>query len=196
MEAVRTATPPAAGDESEAAALARALSALRIGVGYDVHRLVPARPLILGGVRVPHAQGLAGHSDADVVAHAIMDAMLGAAGLPDVGCQFPADDPRYAGADSLQLLGSVRKLLAERQWRVINIDSTIVAQKPRLAGFVPEMRANIAHVLGVAEVSVGIKATTTEGLDAIGAGRGIAAHAVALLMHDPSLQDCACIPPR
>lgn len=180
----------------EAGAHERTLPALRVGSGYDVHRLVPGRPLVLGGVRIPHEQGLAGHSDADVLAHAIMDALLGAAALPDVGCQFPADDPQYEGADSLQLLNNVRKLLAERQWRVVNVDSTIVAQAPRLADYIPAMRANVARALGIEAMNVGIKATTTEGLDAIGAGRGIAAHAVALLAHDPSLQDCACITPR
>ena len=196
MEAAQTETPPAAQDESEAAALAPAIPALRVGIGYDVHRLVPGCPLILGGVGIPHSKGLAGHSDADVLAHAVIDSLLGAAALPDIGRQFPADDPQYAGADSLQLLDDVRKLLTERQWRVVNIDSTVLAQGPRLAGHIPEMQANIARTLGVEEVNVGIKATTTEGLGAVGAGQGIAAHAVALLMHDPSLQDCACISPR
>ncbi|MDE2815656.1 MAG: 2-C-methyl-D-erythritol 2,4-cyclodiphosphate synthase [Chloroflexota bacterium] len=169
---------------------------MRIGIGYDVHRLVPDRPLVLGGVHIPYKQGLAGHSDADVLLHAIIDALLGAAALPDIGRQFPADDPRYAGANSLQLLDNVLKLLAERQWRIVNVDSTILAEAPRLASFIPEMQATIARTLGVEAMNIGIKATTTEGLDAIGAGRGIAAHAVALLMHDPSLQDCACISPR
>ncbi len=196
MEAAPADTSPAAQGESETAAQAPALPALRIGIGYDVHRLVPGRPLVIGGVRVPYERGLAGHSDADVLVHAIIDALLGAAALPDVGRQFPADDPRYAGADSLQLLGDALRLLAERQWRIVNVDSTILAQAPRLAGFIPEMQAAIARKLGVETVNVGIKATTTEGLDAIGAGRGIAAHAVALLAHDPSLQDCACISPR
>jgi len=196
MDAARTEAPPAAQAASEAAAPAPALPALRIGIGYDVHRLVPNRPLILGGVRIPHTQGLAGHSDADVLLHAISDALLGAAALPDIGRQFPADDPRYEGADSLQLLDNVLKLLAERQWRIVNVDSTILVQAPKLAGFIPAMQAAIARTLGIETMSVGIKATTTEGLDAIGAGRGIAAHAVALLMHDPSLQDCACISPR
>ena len=196
MEAAPTKTPPAARNESEATARAPAIPALRIGIGYDVHRLVPARPLVLGGVRVPHEQGLAGHSDADVLVHAVIDALLGAAALPDIGHQFPADDPQYAGANSLQLLDNVLKLLAERQWQIVNVDSTILAQAPRLASFIPEMQATIARTLGVEAMNIGIKATTTEGLDAIGAGHGIAAHAVALLMHDPSLQDCACIPPR
>ena len=196
MEAGQTDTPPAASEEKEAAAAARAVAGLRVGSGYDVHRLVPGRPLILGGVHVPFDQGLAGHSDADVLVHAMIDALLGAAGLPDIGRQFPADDPQYAGADSLQLLGKVRTLLAERQWRVINIDSTILAQRPRLAGHIPAMQVNVAQTLGVKEVSVGIKSTTTEGLDAIGAVKGIGAHAVALLQHDPSLQDCACMTPR
>ena len=196
MEAAPTETPPAAQDESDTAAQSPVVPALRIGIGYDVHRLVPGRPLVIGGVRVPHERGLAGHSDADVLVHAIIDALLGAAGLPDIGRQFPADDPRYEGANSLQLLDNVLKLLTEQQWRVVNVDSTILAQAPRFAGYIPEMQAAIARTLGVEMVNVGIKATTTEGLDAIGAGHGIAAHAVALLMHDPSLQDCACIPPR
>ncbi len=196
MEAAPTDTPPAAREESETAAQPPVTPALRIGIGYDVHRLAPDCPLVIGGVRVPHGQGLAGHSDADVLVHAIIDALLGAAGLPDIGRQFPADDPQYEGANSLQLLDNVLKLLAERQWRIVNVDSTVLAQTPKLASFMPEMQATIARSLGVETVNVGIKATTTEGLDAIGAGRGIAAHAVALLMHDPSLQDCACIPPR
>ncbi len=196
MEAGQTETAPAERNESEATTRAPVIPPLRIGVGYDVHRLVPARPLVLGGVRVAHEPGLAGHSDADVLVHAIMDALLGAAGLPDIGRQFPADDPQYQDADSLQLLDDVRKLLTEQQWRVVNVDSTILAQAPRLASYIPEMQSNIAGTLGVETVNIGIKATTTEGLDAIGAGHGIAAHAVALLMHDPSLQDCACISPR
>ena len=196
MEAAQTETPPAAQDASEATDRAPALPPLRIGIGYDVHRLVPDRPLVLGGVRIPHAQGLAGHSDADVLVHAIIDALLGAAALPDIGHQFPADDPQYAGANSLQLLDNVLKLLTERHWQIVNVDSTVLAQEPRLASFIPAMQATIARTLGVEAMNIGIKATTTEGLDAIGAGRGIAAHAVALLMHDPSLQDCACIPPR
>ena len=196
MEAAQTETPHAVQEESETAAHSPAAPSLRVGIGYDVHRLVLDRPLVLGGVRIPHDQGLAGHSDADVLVHAISDALLGAAALPDIGRQFPADDPQYAGANSLQLLDNVLKLLAERQWRIVNVDSTILAQAPRLAGYIPEMQAAIARTLGIEMVNVGIKATTTEGLDAVGAGHGIAAHAVALLMHDPSLQDCACIPPR
>ena len=196
MEAAQTETPHAVQEESETAAHSPAAPSLRVGIGYDVHRLVLDRPLVLGGVRIPYDQGLAGHSDADVLVHAISDALLGAAALPDIGRQFPADDPQYAGANSLQLLDNVLKLLAARQWRIVNVDSTILAQAPRLAGFIPEMQATLARTLGVEMVNVGIKATTTEGLDAVGAGHGIAAHAVALLMHDPSLQDCACIPPR
>ena len=196
MEAAQTETPPAEQDESETAAHSPAAPSLRVGIGYDVHRLVPNRPLVLGGVRIPHDQGLAGHSDADVLLHAIIDALLGAAALPDIGHQFPADDPQFEGADSLQLLDNVLKLLTERHWRIVNVDSTILAQGPRLASFIPAMQAAIARTLGIEAMNVGIKATTTEGLDAIGAGHGIAAHAVALLMHDPSLQDCACISPR
>lgn len=195
MEAAQTETAPAVQDESESAARAPVIPALRVGIGFDVHRLVPDCPLILGGVHIPHDRGLAGHSDADVLVHAIIDALLGAAALPDIGRQFPTDDPGYAGANSLQLLDNVLKLLAERQWRIVNVDSTVLAQAPRLASYISAMQATIARTLGVETVNVGIKATTTEGLDAIGAGHGIAAHAVALLMHDPSLQDCACIPP-
>ena len=196
MEPAQSESPPAVGAEVESGPLAHTVPAMRIGVGYDVHRLVSGRPLILGGVRVPHERGLAGHSDADVLAHAVIDALLGAASLPDIGRQFPADDPQYAGADSLQLLANVRNLLAECKWCVVNIDSTVLAQEPRLAGYIPAMQTAVARALGVETVNVGIKATSTEGLGAIGAGRGIAAHAVALLTHDPSLQDCACIPPR
>ena len=154
---------------------------MRIGHGYDVHRLTEGRPLILGGVRVPHEKGLLGHSDADVLLHAVMDALLGAAALGDIGNWFPYKDPAYAGADSAGLLARVAALLREHGWRVENIDSTVLAQAPKLAPFIPAMRARIASVLGISEACVSVKATTEEGLGFTGSGEGIAAHAVCLL---------------
>ena len=154
---------------------------MRIGHGYDVHRLVPGRPLILGGVTVPYELGLLGHSDADVLAHAVMDALLGAAGLGDIGRHFPDQDPSYLGADSLKLLDHVMVLLRENGWRVGNVDATILAQKPRLAPYIEQMRENLAIRMGVDSERVNVKATTEEGLGFTGAGEGIAAHAVCLL---------------
>ena len=154
---------------------------IRIGHGYDVHRLTEGRRLILGGVDVPYERGLLGHSDADVLAHAVMDALLGAAGLGDIGQHFPDSDPAYAGADSLRLLDHVMALLAQRGWRVGNVDATIIAQRPKLAGYIPQMRQNLAERMGVAPEQVNVKATTEEKLGFTGAGEGIAAHAVALL---------------
>lgn len=154
---------------------------MRIGHGYDVHRLVPERKLILGGVEVPFELGLLGHSDADVLTHAVMDALLGAAGLGDIGKHFPDTDPAYAGADSLKLLDCVAALLKERCWQVENIDATILAQRPKLAPYIPEMRRNLAQRLGVQEDRVNVKATTEEKLGFTGAGQGMAAHAVCLL---------------
>ncbi len=168
----------------------------RIGVGYDIHRLAVDRTLVLGGVIIPSPQGLSGHSDADVLVHAIMDALLGAAGLPDIGHHFPPGDPQYRDADSLWLLRQVHGLLEQHQWQVGNVDSTVIAEAPRLAPYLAAMRANIARTLGIPEDAVSIKAKTAEGLDAVGAGRGIAAHAVALLIRAPALQDCACTTPR
>lgn len=154
---------------------------MRIGQGYDVHRLTPDRKLILGGVTVPFELGLLGHSDADVLTHAVIDALLGAAALGDIGQHFPDSDPAYAGADSLELLRRVSALLAERGWRVENVDCTVIAQRPKLAGFLPEMRGNLARALGIAIEQVSVKATTEEGLGFTGTGQGIAAQAVALI---------------
>ena len=154
---------------------------MRIGHGYDVHRLVEGRTLILGGVTIPWEYGLLGHSDADVLTHAVMDALLGAAGLGDIGHLFPDTDPAYAGADSLVLLEQVMGRLAEAGLRVGNVDATLLAQRPRLAPHIPAMRSNLARVLRVDPSRVNVKATTEEGLGFTGAGEGMAAHAVCLL---------------
>ena len=154
---------------------------MRIGHGYDVHRLVPDRRLVLGGVEVPFERGLLGHSDADVLTHAVMDALLGAAALGDIGQHFPDHDPAYAGADSLVLLDQVTVLLAERGWRVGNVDATVIAQRPKLASYISQMRANLARRMGAELEQINVKATTEEGLGFTGGGEGIAAHAVVLL---------------
>ena len=154
---------------------------MRIGHGYDVHRLVEGRPLVLGGVTVPWKLGLLGHSDADVLTHAVMDALLGAAGLGDIGRHFPDHDPAYRGISSITLLRQVAALLRERQLAVGNVDATIVAQQPKLAPYLTGMRRNLAVCLGVAEDRINLKATTEEGLGFTGTGQGMAAHAVALL---------------
>lgn len=154
---------------------------MRIGHGYDVHRLVEGRKLILGGVEVPHTLGLLGHSDADVLTHAVMDALLGAAALGDIGRHFPDTDPAYAGADSLKLLDHVVKLLEEKGYQVGNVDATILAQKPKLAPYIEKMRDNLAARMNVEPDQVNVKATTEEKLGFTGAEEGIAAHAVALL---------------
>ena len=154
---------------------------MRIGHGYDVHRLVPDRRLVLGGVEIPFERGLLGHSDADVLTHAVMDALLGAAALGDIGQHFPDHDPAYAGADSLVLLDQVTALLAERGWSVGNVDATVIAQRPKLASYIPQMRENLARRMGVELEQVNVKATTEEGLGFTGSGEGIAAHAVVLL---------------
>ena len=154
---------------------------MRIGHGYDVHQLVAGRDLILGGVKIAHAKGLLGHSDADVLLHAICDGCLGAAGLGDLGRHFPDSDPRYKGIDSRDLLRHVEALLDERGWRVENLDSTIIAQAPKLAPHIPAMIANIAADLGISADCVNVKATTTEKLGFAGREEGIAAHAVVLL---------------
>ena len=154
---------------------------LRIGHGYDVHQLVPDRKLILGGVEVPWERGLLGHSDADVLTHAVMDALLGAAGLGDIGRHFPDSDPAYAGADSLVLLGRVMELLEAAGWRVVNVDATILAQRPKLAPHIPAMRERLARAMGAEPERVNVKATTEEGLGFTGAGEGMAAHAVCLI---------------
>ena len=154
---------------------------MRIGHGYDVHRLVPERKLILGGVELPFEKGLLGHSDADVLAHAIMDALLGAAALGDIGRLFPDSDPAYEGADSLILLRRVAQALAERGYRIGNVDATVLAQRPRLAPYIPAMREKLAGAMDICLEQVNVKATTEEGLGFTGAGEGIAAHAVALI---------------
>ena len=154
---------------------------IRIGHGYDVHRLVEERKLILGGVDVPYERGLLGHSDADVLTHAVMDALLGAAALGDIGQHFPDTDPAYKGADSLNLLDHVMELLKRNGWQVGNMDATIIAQRPKLAGFIPAMRDNLAMRMGVSVQQVNVKATTEEKLGFTGAGEGIAVHAVVLL---------------
>jgi 2-C-methyl-D-erythritol 2,4-cyclodiphosphate synthase len=154
---------------------------MRIGHGYDVHRLVEGRRLILGGVDIPHEKGLLGHSDADVLVHAIMDALLGAAALGDIGKHFPDSDPAYAGANSLGLAAHVAALLQNHGYRIVNIDSTILAQAPKLAPHIETMRRNIANALGVELSAINVKATTEEGLGFTGEKLGIAAHAVCLI---------------
>lgn len=154
---------------------------MRIGHGYDVHRLVEGRKLILGGVEVPHTLGLLGHSDADVLTHAVMDALLGAAALGDIGRHFPDTDPAYAGADSLKLLDHVVELLEKKGYQVGNVDATILAQKPKLAPYIEKMRDNLAARMKVEPDQVNVKATTEEKLGFTGSEEGIAAHAVALL---------------
>lgn len=154
---------------------------MRIGHGYDVHRLVEGRKLILGGVEVPHTLGLLGHSDADVLTHAVMDALLGAAALGDIGRHFPDTDPAYQGADSLVLLDHVMALLDQAGWQVGNVDATILAQKPKLAPYISQMRDNLARHMGVSPEQVNVKATTEEKLGFTGTEQGMAAHAVCLL---------------
>ncbi len=154
---------------------------MRIGHGYDVHRLVEGRKLILGGVTIPYEKGLLGHSDADVLTHALMDALLGAAALGDIGQHFPDSDDRFLGADSLVLLRTVCAMLTEKGYCVENADITVIAQRPKLAPYIPEMRRRLAEAMGLEEDSVNVKATTEEKLGFTGEGAGIAAHAVALL---------------
>lgn len=157
------------------------MTGLRIGHGYDVHRLTEGRRLILGGVEVPYEKGLLGHSDADVLTHAVMDALLGAAALGDIGKLFPDSDAAYAGADSIALLERVTALLREHGWQVGNVDATVVAQAPRLAPYIPEMRRRLAEAMGLDVDGVSVKATTEERLGFTGSGEGMAAHAVALI---------------
>ena len=154
---------------------------MRVGIGYDVHKLVENRALILGGVEIPWEKGLLGHSDADVLTHAVMDALLGALALGDIGRHFPDTAPAYKGADSLALLRHVSALIREKGWQVGNIDATVLAQAPKLAPYREQMPANIAVALSIPVSRVSIKATTEEGLGFTGSGEGIAAHAVALL---------------
>ncbi len=159
---------------------------LRIGNGYDIHRLVPGRPLILGGQTLQHPDGLGldGHSDADVLVHALMDALLGALSLGDIGRYFPPDDPRWKGADSLVLLEQVMGLIRERGWQVVNVDTVVVAERPKLRPHIEAMRSAIADRMGLDPDQVGVKATTNEKLGPTGREEGIACHAVALLQRD------------
>ncbi len=157
------------------------LPALRVGEGWDVHQLVAGRKLILGGIDVPHTMGLLGHSDADALLHAITDALLGAAGLGDIGRHFPDTDPAFRGADSSVLLAEAARRVREAGWEPVNLDSTIIAQAPKMAPHIPAMRARIAQVLGVAEDRVNVKAKTAEKLGPVGEGRSIEARAVVLL---------------
>ena len=154
---------------------------MRIGHGYDVHRLVEGRKLIMGGVEIPYEKGLLGHSDADVLAHAIMDALLGAAALGDIGKLFPDNDPAFEGADSMKLMARVVEVLAEKGWKIGNIDSTVIAQKPKLAPFIPLMRERMAQVCGIDVEQISVKATTEEKLGFTGSGEGIAAHGVCII---------------
>lgn len=154
---------------------------MKVGMGYDVHKLVEGRKLILGGVEIPYEKGLLGHSDADVLVHAVMDALLGAAALGDIGKHFPDTDPAYAGADSMKLLEEVKKLLDAENYIIGNIDATVIAQKPKLAPYIETMRENIAACLGIDTNQVNVKATTEEGLGFTGTGDGISAQAICLL---------------
>lgn len=153
----------------------------RIGIGYDAHRLAEGRDLVLGGVRIEHSLGLAGHSDADVLVHAVIDALLGAAGLGDIGQLFPDSDPAFAGASSMRLLDDVVRRIAGAGWRVVNVDAVVVCEAPRVAHHGEAMRVSLARTLGVSEADVGVKGTTTERMGFEGRGEGIAATAVCLL---------------
>lgn len=155
---------------------------IRIGNGYDIHRLVEGRPLILGGLEISHSVGLLGHSDADVLTHAIMDALLGALSLGDIGHYFPPSDPQWAGANSLLLLACVNQMIQERGWQIGNLDSVIVAERPKLKPHLPQMREKLAQTLMISPEQVSIKATTNEQLGPVGREEGIAAYAVALLV--------------
>lgn len=154
---------------------------MRVGMGYDVHKLVEGRDLILGGVKIPHTLGLLGHSDADVLLHAIMDALLGAAAKGDIGKHFPDTDEQYKGISSLELLKRVKNVLAIEKFSILNIDSTIIAQKPKMAPYIDKMRKNIAEALDISINQINIKATTEEGLGFTGEGQGISAHAICLI---------------
>lgn len=154
---------------------------MRVGMGYDVHKLVEGRKLILGGVEISYERGLLGHSDADVLVHAIMDALLGAAALGDIGKHFPDNDPVYKGADSMRLLAEVKRLISEQNYVIENIDATVIAQRPKLAPYIDQMRENIAKVLEISKNRVSVKATTEEGLGFTGIGAGISSQAICLL---------------
>lgn len=157
---------------------------MRVGIGYDVHKLVADRKLIIGGVHIPYEKGLLGHSDADVLLHAIKDAILGAAALGDIGKHFPDTDERYRGANSLELLKEVCGLIESKGYRVNNLDATIIAQKPKMAPHIEAMRINIAEALNIDMDNVNVKATTTEGLGFVGTGEGIAANAIASIIKE------------
>jgi 2-C-methyl-D-erythritol 2,4-cyclodiphosphate synthase len=157
------------------------LKTCRIGQGYDIHRLAEGRKLILAGVEIPFEKGLEGHSDADVAAHAIMDSLLGAAALPDIGAHFPDTDPAYKNADSMKLMEKVKEKIRQKGFSIGNIDITIIAERPRLAPYIEKMKANIAHALEIAPDNASVKATTNEKLGVIGKGEGVAALAVSLL---------------
>lgn len=158
---------------------------MRVGHGYDVHKLVPGRPCIIGGVHIPHQTGLLGHSDADVLTHAVMDALLGAAALGDIGHLFPDTDPQFKGANSLTLLREVTRVLDKHGWKLGNLDATILAQAPKMAPYINKMREYLASAMGVSPEQVSIKATTEEGLGFTGAEQGIAVHAVCLIEPKP-----------
>jgi 2-C-methyl-D-erythritol 2,4-cyclodiphosphate synthase len=157
-------------------------SGFRVGTGYDIHRLVPGRRLVLGGVTVPCDVGLEGHSDGDALTHAVVDALLGACALGDIGRHFPPGDPAYRGADSLELLRAALRLAGDAGWRAHNVDATVVCERPRLAPFLPAMQATLAGVLGVPEGNLSVKAKTNEGLDAVGRGEAIAVHAIMMIV--------------
>ena len=155
---------------------------MRVGIGYDVHRLAEGRDLIIGGVKIPYEKGLLGHSDADVLLHAIMDALLGAAAMGDIGKHFPDTDPKYEGASSIKLLEHVGELLEQESYQIVNIDATIIAQKPKMAPHIPQMIQNVAQTLKIDESQVNIKATTEEGLGFTGSGEGISSQAICSLL--------------
>lgn len=171
--------------EQDIISLIKAHTAFRTGMGFDVHRLVKERPLIIGGVNIPYEYGLLGHSDADVLVHAVMDALLGAAKLADIGVHFPDSDPRWKGADSLKLARAVAGLVKEKGFEIVNVDSIIIAQRPKMSPYFAQMAANIAEALGTEAEAVSVKATTTEKLGFCGAGEGIAASASVLLRKAP-----------
>jgi 2-C-methyl-D-erythritol 2,4-cyclodiphosphate synthase len=158
------------------------MSQFRVGIGNDIHRLVEGRKLILGGVEIPHERGLLGHSDGDSLTHAITDALLGAAALGDIGSHFSDRDPRWAGADSLVFLRHVRDLLEERGFEIANVDATILAERPKMAPHISEMKVRLAEAMKISESQINVKAKTNEGLDSIGRGEAIAAQAIALIM--------------
>jgi 2-C-methyl-D-erythritol 2,4-cyclodiphosphate synthase len=158
---------------------------MRIGHGYDVHRLVPGRELVLGGIWIPHETGLLGHSDADVLTHAVMDSLLGAAAMGDIGALFPDSDERFSGADSIQLLEQVAAILTDAGYRIVNFDATVLAQAPKLRPYIDAMRRKLAQACGIPMDCVSVKATTEEGLGFTGQKKGIAAHAVCLISSEP-----------